>query len=78
MKTTIKLDLLTTDRVTLMTTRTFEDQGQEYETPPHAKAYINSVDGRDELMAEVPEPYLSAVLAVWGEKPTVTPKELER
>ena len=37
----------------------------------HAKAYMNSERGRAELAEEVSEPYLSAVLSVWGEEPTV-------
>jgi len=36
----------------------------------HRKAYFNSEDGRAELSEEIPEPYVSAVLAVWGNVPT--------
>ncbi len=35
-------------------------------------AYVNSVYGRERLQSEVSEPYLSAVMAVWGAAPTVT------
>lgn len=37
----------------------------------HRRAYYNSESGREELKREVPEPYSSAVFAVWGDKPTV-------
>jgi hypothetical protein len=35
------------------------------------KAYENSERGRKELQAEVPEPYSSEILAVWGDTPTI-------
>lgn len=38
----------------------------------HRKAYFNSESGRAELSDEIPEPYVSAVLAVWGNTPTIT------
>ena len=38
---------------------------------PHRCAYINSRAGRESLCAEVAEPYLSAVLSVWGDTPTL-------
>lgn len=38
---------------------------------PWRKAYINSESDREHLRAELPEPYLSAALAVWGDTPTV-------
>ena len=71
MNTRINLELLTQQSVTVMTTRVFEDNGQEFATPPHAKAYVNSAEDRKHLKAELPEPFLSAVLAIWGDAPTV-------
>lgn len=44
---------------------------------PHRKAYVNSEQGREELTNEVAEPYLSSVLAVWGEEPTLEEKRGE-
>lgn len=38
---------------------------------PHRKAYSNSLNGRAELQEEVSEPYYAAVMAVWGDEPTV-------
>ena len=76
MKQNISLDLLTEQSVTVMTTRTFEDNGQEFTTPPHAKAYMNSKRGREEVTAEVPEPFAAAILAAWGDVANV--QEIER
>lgn len=36
------------------------------------RGYVNSVEERLQLKENVPEPYRSAVLAVWGDTPTVT------
>jgi hypothetical protein len=48
------------------------DNGTEYSIGmSHRCAYVNSERGRAELVAEVPEPYLSAVMMVWEETPTV-------
>ena len=41
------------------------------------KAYCNSEAGRVELQEEVEEPFLSEILSVWGELPTVIPPEPE-
>lgn len=41
------------------------------------KSYENSEKGRQELQTEVSEPYLSEILAVWGDAPTVTEKVFE-
>ena len=37
----------------------------------HRRAYVNSEDGRKEINEELAEPYLSAVMTVWGDTPTV-------
>ena len=72
MITRITLDMLTETGVSVKTQKYIEDGGVEYAVgEPHRKAYVNSERGRAEIAAELPEPYLSAVLAVWGEAPTV-------
>lgn len=38
------------------------------------KTYTNSEIGRQDLREEVPEPYLSEILTVWGNTPTVIEK----
>lgn len=71
-KTRISLDVLNEYSVTVKTRQYMELEGEELNVGElHARAYANSERGRAELAEEVPEPYLSAVLAVWGEEPTV-------
>lgn len=72
MITQITLDMLTETGVSVKTQKYVEDGGVEYAVgEPHRRAYVNSERGRAEIAAELPEPYLSAVLAVWGEAPTI-------
>lgn len=35
------------------------------------RAYVNSDRGRADAAKEVPEPYLSAIMTVWGDTPTI-------
>lgn len=72
MTTTVTLDALTKNSVSVKRQKTITAEGSTYEIgEPHRCAYVNSVSGRKQLAAELPEPYLSAVLAVWGDAPTV-------
>lgn len=71
-KTYIGLDALNENSVTVKTQRYIEENGVQLNVGElHAKSYVNSERGRAELLEEVEEPYLSAVLAVWGDTPTV-------
>lgn len=63
------LDMLTKDGVSIKTERFV---GNEALGLPHRKAYVNSTRGRAELQAEVAKPYLSSILSVWGDEPTVS------
>lgn len=68
----VTLDMLTQDSVSVKRQRYAVVDGEEYPIgQPHRKAYINSERGRTEIQNELEEPYLSAVMAVWGEQPTV-------
>lgn len=72
MQETITIDALTKNSVSVKRQKTITAEGSTYEIgDPHRCAYANSVSGRKQLAAELPEPYLSAVLAVWGDAPTV-------
>lgn len=68
-KNVITVDNLTTLSVSVKTQRVLiEDNYIETALGlPSRKAYTNSNDGRTELAAEVPEPYFSGIIAVWGE-----------
>ena len=76
MEETVMLELLTQDSVSVKTQKVLLQNGTVYQVGcPHRCAYVNSVSGRKQLAAELPEPYLSAVLAVWGSVPTVDDPE---
>ena len=71
-KNKISLDALNENSVTVKTQQYVEINGEELNVGElHAKAYMNSERGREELAEEVSEPYLSAVLSVWGEESKV-------
>ncbi len=38
----------------------------------HRRAFVNSLSGRSAIAEYIGEPYISAVLSVWGDEPTVT------
>ena len=72
METRIVLDALSPDSVSIKTERVVTVEGETFVLGnPHRCAYINSRAGRERLHEEVAEPYLSAVLAVWGDTPTL-------
>jgi hypothetical protein len=76
MTTTITLDALTKNSVSVKRQKTITADGSTYEIgEPHRCAYANSASGREQIAKELPEPYLSAVLAVWGSVPTVDEPE---
>ena len=76
MTTTITLDALTQNSVSVKRQKTITAEGSTYEIgEPHRCAYVNSAAGREQIAEELPEPYLSAVMAVWGDTPTVEDPE---
>ena len=69
----ITLDDLTNDSVSLKKQQYTVVDGKEYPIgEPWRRAYVNSVKGRAQVQEEVSEPYKSAIMAVWGDNPTVT------
>ena len=68
----ITLDNLTENSVSVLTQQFAEINGQTVQIGTnHRASYINSTYGRIELEAKLAEPYLSSVMAVWGEKPII-------
>lgn len=68
----ISLDELNQNSVSVATRKYIEEDGIKYFVGDiHRRAYVNSEDGRKEIQEELAEPYLSAVMTVWGDKPTV-------
>mgnify|MGYP000860378665 FL=1 len=69
----IIIDMLNQDSVSIKKQKYIVVDGQEYAVgEPWRRAYINSEKGREQVQTEVPEPYLSAIMTVWGDTPTVT------
>jgi hypothetical protein len=68
----ITLDMLTLTSVSVKKQQYVEVNDTEYPIgDPWRRAYTNSSSGRQQVQDEVPEPYRSAIFAVWGESPTV-------
>lgn len=66
------VDVLTTDSVSILTRKFINLDGVETQVGDnHRCSYVNSEQGRQDLQAE-PENVVNAVLAIWGDEPTVT------
>lgn len=66
------LDMLTQDSVSIKVQQYTTVDGVEYPIgEPWRRAYTNSIQGREQVQAEVPEPCKSVVLLMWGDNPTV-------
>lgn len=69
----ITIDRLTSDNVSIKTQQYMTMNGTEYAIGhPNRCSYVNSERGRAEISMALEEPYLSAVMAVWGSAPTVS------
>lgn len=72
MQELISLDELNQNSVSVATRKYIEEDGVKYFVGDiHRRAYSNSESGRVEINEELAEPYLSAVMTVWGDTPTV-------
>jgi hypothetical protein len=72
MEEKIILDMLTQNSVSIKKQNYIIMNGIEYLIgEPWRKAYVNSINGREELKAELTEPYLSVVILMWGNNPTI-------
>lgn len=68
----ITLDNLNENSVSVLTQQFASLNGQTVQVGENNRtAFVNSEYGRIELKAKLSEPYLSSVMAVWGENPTV-------
>jgi len=69
----ITLDMLTQDGVSLKKQQYTTVESTEYPIgEPWRRAYVNSTRGREQVNAEVSEPYKSVIMLMWGDTPTVT------
>lgn len=72
------VDMLTKDSVSIETTKTAVIDGTEYTLGlPHRCAYVNSLQGRAMLVEQETTDVVAAVLAMWGDTPTVQEPEGE-
>jgi len=66
------LDMLNEDSVSVRKQTFVTVEGVEYPIgDPWRRAYVNSASGRMQVMDEVPDPYKTAIFAVWGDEPLV-------
>lgn len=74
----LTLQDLDRDKVNVMRRKYIELEGTVYPIGDiFRRSYVNSAEGREQVQAEITEPYLSAIMAVWGEEPTIFPAEPE-
>ena len=68
----ITLDNLTENSVSVLTQQFADLNGRTVQVGENNRtAFVNSEYGRIELKDKLQEPYLSSVMAVWGENPTI-------
>ena len=68
----ITLDMLTQDGVSVSKQTFIEYMGQVYPIGEiWRKAYVNSLQGRQQIVDELPQAQVNAIMAVWGDTPTV-------
>ena len=71
-KEKITLDMLTQTSVSVLRQNFIELNGVETQVGGNIRnAYENDETGRDILRSTLPEEYYNAVIAVWGDNPTV-------
>lgn len=73
----ITLDMLTQDSVSVKKQQYIVQNGKEYAIgEPWRRAYVNSINGRQQVQEEVAEPYKSVIFMMWGNEPTMS-EEIE-
>lgn len=67
------IDMLTIDSVSVKKQTYIDYMGQQYPIgEPWRRAYMNSEKGRQQIIDELPIAQVNAIMAVWGDTPTVT------
>ena len=68
----ITLDMLVQDSVSVKKQKYIEQAGEQYEVgQPWRRAYVNSIQGRQQVENEVAEPYKTIIFMMWGDSPTI-------
>lgn len=71
-KEKIILDMLTSDSVSVLKQQYITLDGTDTKVGDNVRnAYMNTQSERDRLKNDLPEEYYNAVIAVWGDTPTV-------
>lgn len=69
----ITLDMLNQDSVSVSKQTYVDYMGQLYPIGQlWRKAYVNSIKGREQVVAELPQAQVNAIMSVWGDASTVT------
>lgn len=72
LKEKITLDMLTKDSVAVLRQQFLTFNGEEMQVGVNIRnAYMNSESGRQLIRNLLPDEYYNAVMAVWGDNPTV-------
>lgn len=72
----ITLDMLTQDSVSIKKQQYVVQDGKEYAIgEPWRRAYVNSINGRQQVENEVVEPYKSVIFMMWGNEFTISEDE---
>lgn len=67
------LDMLNQDSVSVSKKTFLEYMGKKYPVGElWRRAYVNSVRGRQQIVIELPQAQVNAIMSVWGDVPTVT------
>lgn len=70
--TKITVDMLTKNSVSILSQTFAVVNDTEVQVGENfRRAYMNSTSGRAQVADEIGEPYTTAILAVWGDTPTV-------
>ena len=71
-KEKIILDMLTTDSVSVLKQQYITVDGTDIRVGENVRnAYMNTQTEREQLKEILPEEYYNAVIAVWGDTPTI-------
>jgi len=69
----ITLDNLNQESVSVSKQTYIEYIGQQYPIGElWRRAYVNSIRDRGQVVSELPQAQVNAIMAVWGDNPTVT------
>ena len=72
LKEKITLDMLTKDSVSVLRQQFLNYDGVDMQVGENVRnAYTNSKSGREQLRKVLSDEYYNAVMAVWGDNPTI-------